>query len=60
MVGPLMAGVLCDIKILGSQNTMVIRDLLTMVLFSGYTAITSKSQNIGFSCTVLFLDFSFV
>jgi hypothetical protein len=52
IVGPLIAGVLCNISFLGRRYTMVVGALLTMVFFFGYTAVSTKAQNIGFSCTL--------
>jgi MFS family permease len=52
--GPLVAGLMCNVKFLGRKYTMVIGALLTMVFFFSYTAINSSDQNVGFNCAIAF------
>ncbi|KAI1266142.1 MFS general substrate transporter [Xylariaceae sp. FL1019] len=52
--GPILAGFLCNIKLLGRKYTMVIGALLSMVFFFAYTAVTTNDQNVGFSCVIAF------
>lgn len=52
--GPVLAGFLCNIKILGRKYTMVIGALVTMAFFFGYTAVHTSDQNVAFSCVIAF------
>ncbi|KAH8819956.1 major facilitator superfamily domain-containing protein [Xylogone sp. PMI_703] len=52
--GPMLAGHMANIKILGRKYTMVIGALITMVFFFAYTQVRSEPQNIGFSCAIGF------
>lgn len=52
IVGPLIAGALANIHFLGRKYTMVIGALLTMAFFFGYTAVTTTTQNVAFSCVI--------
>lgn len=52
IVGPLIAGSLANVRVIGRKYTMVIGALLTMAFFFGYTAITTTTQNVVFSCVI--------
>lgn len=52
--GPMLAGWMCNLKILGRRYTMVIGALITMAFFFAYTAIRNQAQNVGFSCAIAF------
>ncbi|KUI59358.1 hypothetical protein VP1G_06618 [Cytospora mali] len=52
--GPMLAGWMCNLKILGRRYTMVIGALATMAFFFAYTAVRSEAQNVGFSCAIGF------
>jgi MFS family permease len=52
--GPMVAGFLCNTKLLGRKYTMVIGALLTVVFLFAYTQIKTKDQDVAFSCTVSF------
>lgn len=52
IIGPLIAGSLSNINIIGRKYTMVIGALLTMAFFFGYTAVTTPVQNVAFSCVL--------
>jgi MFS family permease len=48
----MIAGYMCNWKILGRKYTMVIGALLTMAFFFAYTQVRTEEQNIGFSCAI--------
>ncbi|KAH9908193.1 MFS general substrate transporter [Xylariomycetidae sp. FL2044] len=52
--GPVLAGYMCDVRVLGRRYTMVIGALLTMAFFFAYTAVTTPDQDVGFSCAIGF------
>ncbi|ROV88773.1 hypothetical protein VPNG_10286 [Cytospora leucostoma] len=52
--GPMLAGWMCNRKLLGRRYTMVIGALVTMVFFFAFTAVRSEAQNVGFSCAIGF------
>lgn len=52
--GPMLAGWMCDLPLLGRRYTMVIGALMTMCFFFAYTAVRSAAQNVGFSCAIGF------
>lgn len=52
--GPMLAGWMCNLKVLGRKYTMVIGALATMVFFFAYTAVRSEAQNVAFSCVIGF------
>ncbi|KAH8881333.1 MFS general substrate transporter [Thozetella sp. PMI_491] len=52
--GPILAGYMCNTKLLGRRYTMTIGALLTMAFFFAYTAVRSEPQDVGFSCTIAF------
>ncbi|KAH6657608.1 major facilitator superfamily domain-containing protein [Truncatella angustata] len=52
--GPMLAGWMCDQKVLGRKYTMVIGALVTMAFFFAYTAVHTPAQNVGFSCAIGF------
>ncbi|KAL8363501.1 hypothetical protein RB601_009324 [Gaeumannomyces tritici] len=53
--GPVLAGFLCNVKILGRRYTMVIGALATMAFLLGYTEVRTADQDLAFSCTIGFL-----
>ncbi|GKT66726.1 membrane transporter [Colletotrichum tofieldiae] len=50
--GPLIAGCLAEIRILGRRYTMVIGAIVTMAFFFGYTAVSTTQQNLALSCSI--------
>ncbi|KAL2759268.1 hypothetical protein ACRALDRAFT_1047341 [Sodiomyces alcalophilus JCM 7366] len=52
IIGPIIAGFLSSINRIGRKYTMVVGALLTMIFFFGYTAITTTTQNVAFSCVL--------
>ena len=52
--GPVLAGVLCNIRFLGRKYTMVIGALITMVFLFAYTAVRTPGENLGFNCAISF------
>ncbi|KAI1855237.1 hypothetical protein JX266_000102 [Neoarthrinium moseri] len=52
--GPMLAGWMCNLKLLGRKYTMVIGALVTMAFFFAYTAVNTPEQNVGFSCAIAF------
>jgi len=52
--GPVLAGFMCNWKLLGRRYTMVIGALVTMAFFFAYTAVRTAAQNIGFTCAIYF------
>lgn len=48
----MIAGYMCNWKLLGRKYTMVIGALLTMAFFFAYTQVRTQEQNIGFSCAI--------
>ncbi|KAG4411448.1 hypothetical protein IFR04_015418 [Cadophora malorum] len=52
--GPMLAGYMCNWKVLGRKYTMVIGALITMAFFFAYTQVRTQDQNIGFSCAIGF------
>ncbi|KAH8677649.1 major facilitator superfamily domain-containing protein [Xylariales sp. PMI_506] len=52
--GPMLAGWMCNLKLLGRRYTMVIGALITMVFFFAYTTVSTPAQNVGFSCAIGF------
>ncbi|KAK7735270.1 Filamentous Growth Regulator [Cytospora paraplurivora] len=52
--GPMLAGWMCNLQLLGRRYTMVIGALVTMVFFFAFTAVRSEAQNVGFSCAIGF------
>jgi MFS family permease len=51
---PILAGYLCNTKLLGRKYTMVIGALTTMAFFFGYTQVTTAEQDTGLSCAIGF------
>jgi MFS family permease len=47
--GPILAGYLCNIRVLGRKWTMVIGALTAMAFFFGYTQVTTPAQDAGVS-----------
>lgn len=52
--GPVAAGYMCDLKLLGRKYTMAIGALITMAFFFAYTAVRTPAQNVGLSCAISF------
>ncbi|KAI1826836.1 major facilitator superfamily domain-containing protein [Xylaria intraflava] len=52
--GPILAGFLCNTRLLGRKYTMVIGALVTMAFFFGYTAVNTSDENTAFSCVIAF------
>jgi len=52
--GPILAGYMCNLRVLGRRYTMLIGAILTMVFFFAYTAVSTPDQNVAFSCTIGF------
>lgn len=52
--GPMLAGWLCNRRLLGRRYTMVIGALATGAFFFAYTAVRTKNQNVAFSCAISF------
>ncbi|KAK5997347.1 MFS siderochrome iron transporter 1 [Cladobotryum mycophilum] len=50
--GPIIAGFMCNTKLLGRRYTMSIGALLTMAFFFAYTAVRTDAQDIVFSCMI--------
>ena len=50
----MLAGWMCNQKLLGRKYTMVIGALLTMTFFFAYTQVRTQAQNIAFSCSIAF------
>jgi hypothetical protein len=52
--GPIVAGYMCNLKVLGRKYTMAIGALITMAFFFAYTAVRTPEQNVAFSCIIAF------
>lgn len=52
--GPMLAGWMCNLRLLGRRYTMVIGALITCAFFFAYTAVRTEAQNVGFSCAISF------
>jgi hypothetical protein len=68
--GPLLAGYMCQVKVIGRKYTMVFGALIsskyifpsshsmahnfTVAFFFAYTAVRNNAQNVGFNCAVSF------
>ncbi|KAI6780336.1 putative MFS-type transporter-like protein [Emericellopsis cladophorae] len=52
--GPMLAGLLCNIRLLGRRYTMVIGALITCAFFFGYTAVRKDYQDVLFTCLINF------
>ncbi len=52
--GPVLAGYMCNLRLLGRRGTMVIGALITMVFFFAYTGVRTGAQNLGFNCAISF------
>jgi MFS family permease len=50
----MLAGYMCNWKLLGRKYTMVIGALVTMAFFFAYTQIRNEAQNVAFSCVIGF------
>jgi len=54
LLGPLLAGYLCNLRFLGRRYTMTIGALLTAAMLFGFTSVRTNAGNVGFSCAVSF------
>ncbi|KAH8674120.1 major facilitator superfamily domain-containing protein [Xylariales sp. PMI_506] len=52
--GPIVAGYLCELSILGRRRTMFIGAVLTMLCFLGYTSVETAAENLFWSCSISF------
>ncbi|MCJ1403548.1 hypothetical protein MMC11_006771 [Xylographa trunciseda] len=52
--GPVLAGFLCNLRLLGRRGTMVVGALVTMVFFFAYTQVRTGAENLGFNCAISF------
>lgn len=50
--GPIMAGFMCNTKLLGRRYTMVIGALITAAFFLAYTAVRTATQDLAFTCLI--------
>lgn len=50
----MLAGFMCNWKVLGRKYTMVIGALITCAFFFGYTAVTKDHQDVVFTCLINF------
>lgn len=50
--GPIIAGVMCNTRMLGRKYTMSIGALITMAFFFAYTAVKTKEQDLAFTCLI--------
>ncbi|KAK7980812.1 pectinesterase precursor [Apiospora arundinis] len=50
--GPVIAGWMCNQRLLGRKYTMTVGALVTMAFFFAYTAVRTPAQNVGFSCAI--------
>ncbi|KAH7320273.1 major facilitator superfamily domain-containing protein [Stachybotrys elegans] len=50
--GPIIAGFMCNTKLLGRRYTMAIGAIITMGLFFGYTGIQTSAQDVAISCLI--------
>ncbi len=52
--GPVLAGLMCNLPILGRRYTMLIGALMTAIFFFAYTSVRTGAQDVGFSCAIGF------
>ncbi|KAK0634400.1 major facilitator superfamily domain-containing protein [Bombardia bombarda] len=52
--GPILAGWMCNLPILGRRYTMLIGALMTSAFFFAYTSVRTGAQDVGFSCAIGF------
>ncbi|EFZ01437.1 MFS transporter [Metarhizium robertsii] len=50
--GPIIAGFMCNTRILGRKYTMSIGALITMAFFFAYTAVNTAVQDLTFTCLI--------
>ncbi|KAG5927524.1 hypothetical protein E4U42_002132 [Claviceps africana] len=50
--GPIIAGFMCNTKMLGRKYTMSAGALVTMALFFAYTAVKTKQQDVALTCLI--------
>ena len=52
--GPIVAGFMCNTKLLGRRYTMSIGAIITMAFFFAYTAVKTSVQDTTFTCLLGF------
>jgi MFS family permease len=52
--GPMLAGWMCNLPMLGRRYTMVIGALLSMAFFFAFTAVRNEDQDVAISCLIGF------
>lgn len=52
IAGPIIAGFMVELPIIGRRGTMAIGALLSMTFMFAYTAVRTPAQNLGFSCAI--------
>ncbi|KAG6018213.1 hypothetical protein E4U43_007054 [Claviceps pusilla] len=50
--GPIIAGFMCNTKLLGRKYTMSVGALVTMAFFFAYIGVKTKQQDIAFTCLI--------
>jgi hypothetical protein len=50
--GPVIAGFMCNTKLLGRKYTMAIGAIVTMAFFFSYTAVRSDAQDVAWTCII--------
>ncbi|PON25999.1 hypothetical protein TGAM01_v204943 [Trichoderma gamsii] len=50
--GPIIAGFMCNTKLLGRKYTMAIGALITCAFFFAYTAVKTAAQDTAFTCLI--------
>jgi hypothetical protein len=52
--GPMLAGLMCNTKLLGRKYTMSIGAVITMALLFGYTAVRTDAGDVALTCLISF------
>ncbi|EXJ92970.1 hypothetical protein A1O3_01526 [Capronia epimyces CBS 606.96] len=52
--GPVLAGYMCKVPVIGRKYTMAIGAVISMVFFFAYTAVRNNAENVGFNCATSF------
>ncbi|KAK4207826.1 hypothetical protein QBC37DRAFT_444253 [Rhypophila decipiens] len=52
--GPVLAAVMCNIRLLGRKFTMTIGAFMTATFFFAYASVHTPAQDVGFSCAIGF------
>lgn len=52
IVGPMIAGPLCEVPKVGRKGTLAIGGIITMVFMICYTKVTTNAQNLGINCAI--------